>query len=476
MANPKTLGKYEIESTLGKGAMGVVYKAFDPHIERTVAIKTVRKDLVDPDVAAQFMARFKNEARAAGRLHHPNIVGIYEYGEDDNVAFIAMEYVDGTGLREYLNRKARFELGQLVAIVTQLLQALEFAHARGVVHRDIKPANLILTSGGVLKVADFGIARIDTSSLTMTGMVMGTPSYMSPEQCQGRDSDHRTDLFSAGVVLYELLTGERPFTGSPELIAYKICHEAPKPASQLAGLALPPALDDVLDTALAKVPEQRFQNAVAFRNALQGAAGVSPGSTAGIEATVINLARVELEPAPQHPAEWDETTLSTVERQLAHYVGPMAKVLVRKAATQTHDVAELYSLLAANIDDREERQRFVSTRPGHDSGALRVVHTGSHGTGVHGATMQGATAHRSDPAADRSTTGTRSRASVPLEDDFVQTTTQRLTVYLGPIARVVARKAAEKAANQEEFVQLVAGHIGTQDRAAFLRDVGYELD
>jgi len=476
MADPKTLGKYEIQSVLGKGAMGVVYKAFDPHIERTVAIKTVRKDLVDPEVAAQFMARFKNEARAAGRLHHPNIVGIYEYGEDERVAFIAMEYVDGTGLREYLNRKARFELGQLVAIATQLLQALEFAHARGVVHRDIKPANLILASGGVLKVADFGIARIDTSSLTMTGMVMGTPSYMSPEQCQGRDSDHRTDLFSAGVVLYELLTGERPFTGSPELIAYKICHEAPKPASQVTALALPPSLDDVLDTALAKSPELRFQNALAFRNALQVAAGVSPGSSAGIEATVINLARVELEPAPQHASEWDETTLSTVERQLAHYVGPMAKVLVRKAATQTHDVAELYSLLAANIDDREERQAFVAARPGHESGALRVVHTGSHGTGVPAATTHGATAHGTRPAPDRSTTSTRSRAAVPLEDDFVQTTTQRLTVYLGPIARVVARKAAERAANQEEFVQLVAGHIGTQDRAAFLREVGYELD
>src|SRR4029079_14111925 len=194
MARPARRGKYEIQGVLGKGAMGVVYKAFDPHIERVVAIKTVRKDLVDPDLAEQFMARFKNEARAAGRLHHPNIVGVYEYGEDDSVAFIAMEYVDGTGLREYLNRKARFEIGQIVAIATQLLQALEFAHGRGVVQRDIKPANLILTSDGALKVADFGIARIDTTSLTMTGMVMGTPSYMSPEQCQGKDSDHRTDL------------------------------------------------------------------------------------------------------------------------------------------------------------------------------------------------------------------------------------------------------------------------------------------
>ncbi len=470
MADPKTLGKYEIQSVLGKGAMGVVYKGFDPHIERTVAIKTVRKDLVDPDVASQFMARFKNEAKAAGRLHHPNIVGIYEYGEDDRVAYIAMEYVDGTGLREYLNRKARFELGQLVAIVGQLLQALEFAHARGVVHRDIKPANLILTTGGVLKVADFGIARIDTSSLTMTGMVMGTPSYMSPEQCQGKDSDHRTDLFSAGVVLYELVTGERPFTGSPELIAYRICNEPAKPASALSPLALPPALDDLLDTALAKTPDARFQNALAFRNALQAAAGLPTSGSAGMEATVINLARVELDPVPQRPAEWDETTLSTVERELANYVGPMAKVLVRKAATQTHDVAELYSLLAANIDDRGDRQRFVSSRAGHDSGAVRVVHTGGHGTLAQGATVHGA------PAPDLPMPGGRTRITLPLEEEFVHATTQRLTVYLGPIARVVARKAAERAGSQQEFVQLVATHIGTQDRAAFLREVGYELD
>src|SRR5207248_8383028 len=147
MSEPQTLGKYNIQCVLGKGAMGVVYKAFDPHIERTVAIKTVRKDLVDPDLAAQFMARFKNEARAAGRLHHPNIVGVYEYGEDDKVAFVAMEYVDGTGLREYLNRKARFDFGQIIAITGQLLQAFEFAHARGVDPRDAEIGDRQRTPG-----------------------------------------------------------------------------------------------------------------------------------------------------------------------------------------------------------------------------------------------------------------------------------------------------------------------------------------
>ena len=472
MAEPAKLGKYEIQSVLGKGAMGVVYKAFDPHIERIVAIKTVRKDLVEPDLAEQFMARFKNEARAAGRLHHPNIVGVYEYGEDDRVAFIAMEYVDGTGLREYLNRKARFEFGQLIAITSQLLQALEFAHARGVVHRDVKPANLILTGGGSLKVADFGIARIDTTTLTMTGMVMGTPSYMSPEQCQGKDSDHRSDLFSAGVVLYELLTGERPFRGSPEMIAYNICNEMPRPPSQVSSLALPVAIDEIVAIALAKAPEERFQNAHAFHHALQLAAGGASAGISAVEATVVNLAHVELAPASK--ADWDETTLSTVERNLAHFVGPMAKLLVRKASTQTHDVAELYTLLATNINDQAERRRFVASMPGGSSGAtVNTLHTGERATGSQGAQVR--TGRGTVPQNERSgSIGTRGMAPIPLEPAFVQETTQRLLVYLGPIGRVVARKAAEQAKSQQEFVELVAGHIGTQERGAFLREVGFD--
>jgi eukaryotic-like serine/threonine-protein kinase len=473
MADPLTLGKYEIQSVLGKGAMGVVYKAFDPHIERTVAIKTVRKDLVDPDLAAQFMGRFKNEARAAGRLHHPHIVGVYEYGEDEKVAFIAMEYIDGTGLREYLNRKARFEFGQLVAITSQLLQALEFAHARGVVHRDIKPANLMLTSGGALKVADFGIARIDTTTLTMTGMVMGTPSYMSPEQCQGKDSDHRSDLFSAGVVLYELLTGERPFRGSPEMIAYNICNETPRPPSQVSSLTLPPAIDDIIATALAKSPDARFQNANAFNHALQLAAGSMPGVSAALEATVVNLAHVEL--GPPSPAQWDDSTLSTVERNFARYVGPMARLLVRKAATRTHDVPELYSLLAASITDLDERARFVATMPGASTGAvIRTVHTSERLAGSHGLSATGS--RGTAPLSERSGSfGSRGMPPIPLEPQFVHETTQRLLVYLGPIGRVVAKKAAEQARSQQEFVQLVADHIGTQDRSTFLREVGFDV-
>jgi serine/threonine-protein kinase len=442
MADPVKIGKYEIQSVLGKGAMGVVYKAFDPGIERVVAIKTVRKDLVDPDLVEQSMARFKNEAVAAGRLLHPNIVSVYEYGEDDANAFIVMEFVEGTGLREFLNRGASFDLGQITAMMTQLLQALDFAHERGVVHRDIKPANLILTKSGALKVADFGIARIDTSNLTTMGMVMGTPSYMSPEQCQGQTVDRRSDLFSAAVVLYELLAGEKPFAGALETIGYKICHEEPKPPSTVSRLALSPTIDAVVATALEKNPEARFQNAKAFNRALRQACDALVADDA-LGATEINLAAVRMGPPPSAP-EWDEATLRTVERQLAQYLGPMARVMIRKAASQTRDVSQLYALLSESISDAGGRQRFIDSTPGASTSS-RIVATGQ----------------------------TAKTQALPLDKNFVDQTTMRLAAYLGPIAKVVVNRAAQKAASQQEFVQLVAGHLGTQERGAFLRDIGF---
>ena len=457
MTTPERIGKYEVRSVLGKGAMGVVYQALDPHIERTVAIKTVRKDLLDADLALQFMARFRNEARAAGRLHHPNIIAIYEYGEDENVAYIAMEYVEGMGLREYLNRSARFDLAQVVAIVSQLLQALAFAHAQGVVHRDVKPANLILTPAGTVKVADFGIARIDATTLTMTGMVMGTPSYMAPEQCRGLPSDHRADLFSAGVVLYELLTGARPFAGSMEAVAYKICHEHPRRASEIAPVPLPAGVDALIDKALTKDPEERFPDARAFEIALRLACGAA---ATGGETTAINVADVQLSPTGMHG--FDDETLATIERRLVRFVGPMAKILVRQAASRAHDRRELYDLLAEHISDPKERDRFAAEARATDATAAATG--GRHAAGGRGTTSARGGAEAS---ASRAT-----RASRPLEQAFVDQTTSRLAVYLGPIAKVVAKKAALKAHDCDEFVHLVAEHIGTQDRSAFLREVG----
>ena len=228
MTEPRRLGKYEITATLGQGAMGVVYKAFDPGIRRVVAIKTIRRELVEGErAAAAMLARFRNEAHAAGKLLHPGIVAVHDYGEDAEVAYIAMEYVEGNSLREYIGRGTRFAERDAVSIVSQLLEALGHAHEHRVWHRDIKPGNIIVMRSGKVKIADFGIARVEASELTQTGVMMGSPGYMAPEQYAAAQIDHRADLFAAGVVFYQLLTGAKPFVGTAEQVTYATCHTDP---------------------------------------------------------------------------------------------------------------------------------------------------------------------------------------------------------------------------------------------------------
>jgi serine/threonine protein kinase len=221
------LGKYELRAVLGKGAMGTVYDGFDPLIARQVAIKTVRLPEPDDLEAQDELARFKREAQAAGRLSHPNIVGVFDYGETPEIAYIVMEFVDGTTLKHLTDKKDRFELPEIVRLMTELMAGLQYSHDRGVVHRDIKPANIMLTKKGEVKIADFGIARIESSSMTQAGTMLGTPSYMSPEQFMGQTVDARTDLYSSGVLLYQLLTGEKPFEGGLTAIMHKVLNTEP---------------------------------------------------------------------------------------------------------------------------------------------------------------------------------------------------------------------------------------------------------
>jgi serine/threonine protein kinase len=479
MSEPERLGKYEIRSVLGKGAMGVVYKGFDPQIERPVAIKTIRKDMVDPDLAVQYMGRFKNEAKAAGRLHHPNIVGIYEYGEDETIAFIAMEYVDGLSLRDYVGGRSNFDFGQLVALMSQLLNGLQFAHGNGIVHRDIKPSNLIVTRQAALKIADFGIARIDTSNLTTIGSVIGTPSYMSPEQCRGREADARSDLFSAGVVLYELLTGDKPFRGNVETIAYKICHEEPELPSKLSALRLPAAVDQLVAKALAKDPAARFPNAQAFHDALRDVAGMSVEVDEGLGTTIVNIKTVMLQKPALLP--WDDETLATAEHELARALGPMAKMIVRKAAARTQDRDEFCSILSENIVDPDSRRRFIeafhknASRSNMLRGSRSGVRTGAaSGAGAKTAVRDPRTAHATRPATTLPGGATGSvSAALPLDQAYIDTLTARLTVYMGPIARIITKRAAQQATTRNEFARKVADNLGMQERIAFLHECGY---
>ncbi|WP_439579551.1 protein kinase domain-containing protein [Elioraea sp.] len=263
----QSLGKYQILSAIGRGAAGTVWRAIDPVIDRTVAIKTIKLDDAGDAETAEEIARFKREAQAAGRLSHPNVVQVYDYGEQGGLAYLVMEYVEGGSLKGLLDKGERLPLKEVGRVMDELLAALAHAHEKGIIHRDIKPANVMLTKSGQVKVTDFGIARIESSTMTQAGTVMGTPAYMSPEQFRGEPVDLRTDLYSTGVVLYQLLTGDRPFDGTFSAIMHKaLTVEPPKPSE--ISFAVPPGLDAVVARAMAKRPQARFESASAFRAAL----------------------------------------------------------------------------------------------------------------------------------------------------------------------------------------------------------------
>src|SRR3954463_12627462 len=275
----KTLGRYNIERTIGKGAMGVVYEGVDPRLGRRVAIKTILKSHLDEDTAKDYSMRFVREAQAVARLNHPHIVQVYDFGEEGDIAYLVMEFIKGKELKTFFDASERFDLKEAVRIMCELLDALDFAHNAGIIHRDIKPANVMLDAQARTKLTDFGVARVqDTdrtqAERTQAGTMVGTPAYMSPEQITGGTIDKRTDVFSAGIILYQFSTGEKPFTGSGAwTIAKKIIQEEP-PAPSTLNNAVTPLFDAVVNKALSKDPNTRFQSArdlgIALKRALEG--------------------------------------------------------------------------------------------------------------------------------------------------------------------------------------------------------------
>ncbi len=258
----RNLGRYQIMGTLGKGAMGHVYKGVDPAINRPVALKTIRLDFVnDPDEMEELKERLFREAQAAGKLSHPNIVTIYDVGSHEQLQYIAMEYLEGRTLEDMIKKKTKFNYRIIARIITQICSALEYAHERGIVHRDIKPANIMVMENYLVKVMDYGIARVDSNSMTKTGIAMGTPNYISPEQLKGQKVDARSDIFSLGVVMYELLLGRRPFKGEnlTSLIYAIVNHEPEKPSN--INPQIPLLFDHIIGKALQKDPGQRYQKA-----------------------------------------------------------------------------------------------------------------------------------------------------------------------------------------------------------------------
>jgi serine/threonine-protein kinase len=457
LAETWTLGKYEILEPIGTGGMGTVYRARDTVLERLVAVKVLNRDLQRRDAADG--ARFLNEARAVARLNHPGIVAVYDFSDADATgAFIAMEYVDGCTIEHYATSQTDIALARSLELMRQLLGALSYAHANGVIHRDIKPSNLLVTRDEQIKITDFGIAKIGSLKHTLTGLMIGTPAYMAPERYSGGDIDQRCDVYSAGVVLFELLTGRQPFSGTVAEIMYQICHRTPSPVSSVLP-SLPGLLDPVLAKALAKEPDARYQTAAEFAAAVtalleelglirERARNPAPGAAPG------ETVRVVPESAGRGtgaPADWLPEQLAPIEQQLRPLLGPLARIVVKRAASGARDVEHLRDLIAAQLRTDEERQRF------------RTAATDSRGV-----TATPLTATPPSPSA----ASARTDAGSPLNVATVERTAKILMRYLGPIASVLVRKTVPLALNESDFhARLAARIVDARDRERFLAEL-----
>lgn len=344
------LGRYDLIRVLGKGAMGLVYEARDPNLDRRVAIKTIKVENLSEEAAAEYEARFRTEARSAARLQHPNIVSVYDSDRHGDVAFLVMEFIEGEDLKHHLDSGKRYSLEQSLRMVGDLLSALEYAHRQSVVHRDVKPANLLIENDGRVKLTDFGVARIqDSSEATRTqGSMVGTLKYMSPEQVQGQPIDARADLFAVGIVLYQLLTGRRPFDGDTDFaIIQKIVGHTPDMPSLFNPL-LPPAIDAVVLRALAKKREQRFTTAQDFARALQEASGQASDPT--------------IVPPTSQPGG----NATDAGRQRSHVGGSTVKLSssgTDSGSTVTQELELVYWKDIKDSDDLEDLEGFLGRFP-----------------------------------------------------------------------------------------------------------------
>ena len=444
--HPAKIGKYTVTRPLGKGAMGMVYEGFDPVIERKVAIKTILADYLEASEMVEATARFKREAQAGGRLLHPGIVGVYEYGNDADMAFIVMEYVEGEELKRALAAGRRFEVIEIFEVMKQLLTALDYSHKQGVVHRDIKPANLMLLPGNKVKVMDFGIARLESSSLTQAGTVVGTPTHMAPEQLMGLPADGRADLWASGVILYELLTGASPFLAeTPAAVMHNVLQAEPAPPSQL-NPAIPRGFDGVVGKALAKKADERFQTAREFQAgmlmALQGKS---------VTATMTLRTQTAIKPAEPVPVlAIAPEALAEIERSLSRHMGPLAKVLIKKGRAEATSFDEFFGLLAEQIPDAEEQKAFLkkvaSLKP-----KPRAI--------------------PEPPPAPAPAPAPAKAAAAPreLSPEVLAEAEKRLASYVGPLARLLIKDAAGKSGNLRELYAQLATHIDEEEeRRAFL--------
>ena len=449
MNTVRSIGRYRIEALLGTGAMGEVYRAHDPAIDRLVAIKVVRPELVAGSGGAQLLERFRREARAAGRRFHPNIVAIWDFGDDNGTPFLVMELVEGQSLDQLIKSCGSLEPRRSVAIITQVLSALGFAHASGIVHRDIKPSNIMVLPGEQVKVADFGIARLEASEFTIVGDLLGTPAYMAPEQLSGGPIDHRTDLFATGVILFEMLTGVKPFRGKSitEIISF-MERRGPEDIRAL-NPGVPEAMKHVIGKSVAFDPAQRYADAAAFSKAVADAMPALPGEAPPPTANAAQTISSEASFSPE--------LLRETERDLATFIGPMASIAVKRALRNAGDLLELYALLARHVADPKDRAEFLA----------RGRQRAAAGLGRPRPPPEPAPAQTIERKSVSPAQSTNPASIVAIESD--------LTRYIGPIARILVKRELGKFESLAKLCLVLATHIPDErERRAFLDAHGAE--
>jgi len=355
---PESLGRYQIVRELGRGAMGIVYEGKDPVIGRRVAIKTARRDIMAKTGRAdEMMARFLREAGAAGTLNHPNIITIYDAAEEDGIAYIAMEYIESGTLRDLITANRRMDPQQVARIGAQVCAALAAAHEQGIIHRDVKPANIMILPDGSAKVADFGIAHVSDSTLTQEGSMIGTPHFMSPEQFMGHKLDGRSDLFSAGVIVYEMLTGEKPFEGEAlSTVMHKVLKVEPIPPKEL-NFGVEDLLSQVVMKAMSKSPAKRYQTGTAMAAALLESVKEQPDAAVlGLESADSDLAKTVL-------VDRDKTTIASASPPEATVVSGTAAAEVSESSPppRPRELGTTRPLRGAPAAQRRRRLAFLAT-------------------------------------------------------------------------------------------------------------------